>query len=177
MRSSPHRKYISIATRLLSQDTGPEDSSKLIAATKIHSLLSRYRCRSLARKSTYRCGPALVSTFEVVPPRLSCRSIRLNLALSSMKGTQPSLSAPWDCSNVPKNNIIVLTSPRSRANNARRLGKQLKNGPEGGTNTPPIGRDTSPQLQSLSLEDFWRCVNEQSNVRATPCRVHNAICT
>jgi hypothetical protein len=27
---------------------------------------------------------------------------------------------------MPKNNIIVLTTPRSAANNARRLGKQLK---------------------------------------------------
>jgi hypothetical protein len=30
-----------------------------------------------------------------------------------------------DQSNVPKNNIIVLTSPPSVANNPRRLGKQL----------------------------------------------------
>jgi hypothetical protein len=33
-----------------------------------------------------------------------------------------------DCSNMPKNNIIVLTSYPPRANNARQLGKQLKIG-------------------------------------------------
>ena len=44
---------------------------------------------------------------------------------------------------MPKNNIIVLTSPPSAANNARRPGKQLMNGPEGGVDTPSFGGDTT----------------------------------
>ena len=71
--------------------------------------------------------------FKAVDP------VRLIATIGSTKeGTELS-SCGVDQPNMPKNNIIVLTSSPSAANNARRLEKQLINRPEDGGGPPPIG--------------------------------------
>jgi len=63
------------------------------------------------------------------------KSIRLILIDISNENAG-ALARGMDRRNMPKNNIIVLTSLPSGAYNARRLEKHLMNGPKGRGDTP-----------------------------------------